>query len=71
MTHQEELTALETAYSGILSGGAIVSYSINGRSVTKSDIRWMTERIDQLRLLVARETGAASMFYASKFRKAE
>lgn len=66
MTPAEELTALESAYAALLSGG-VQSYSINGRSLSRLDARWMAERMDQLRFLVARESNGGSPFLASRF----
>lgn len=69
MTAQEELTALETAYSAWIGAGCPQAYSYNGRMVTKASADWMSKRIDQLRAVVARNTG--SMFFASQFRNPE
>jgi hypothetical protein len=68
MTPQDELTLLEAAYTALLTGG-VQSYSIGGRSVTKNDIKFITERMDLLRRQVSRQS--QGMFYASQFRKAE
>jgi hypothetical protein len=57
MTSQQELTLLETAYTNFLNGGAIQSYQVAGRMVTRADIKWMTQRIDVLRRQVSRESG--------------
>lgn len=66
MTASEELALLETAYQNALTGGGVTSYSIEGRSVTR-DIRWLSERIDLLRAVVARESASGSCPVA-KFR---
>lgn len=61
MTTQEELTMLETAYSNFVTGGAVQSYSINGRMLTRASAEWIAKRMDLLRRQLAREStdGAA------------
>ncbi len=66
---QEELTALETAYSAILYKGA-QSYSIDGRQLTGLDIKWMASRIDTLRAIVYRES-TGGMFSVARNRLPE
>lgn len=63
MTAAAELALLETAYTAMLTGGAVQSYTVAGRTVTKADIKWLTGRIDQLRRQVSRESssGAAAV----------
>ena len=69
MTAQEELTALETVYAAWINAGCPQSYSLNGRTVTKASAEWMSERIDELRAAVARQTTGS--FYAAQFRRPE
>lgn len=68
MTASEELTLLESAYTTYLTTG-VASYSVDGRSVTRVSIEWLTKRIDQLRSQVARETTGS--FYAAQLRNPE
>jgi hypothetical protein len=60
MTAQEELTMLEAAYTSIMQGGAVQAYTINDRSVTKADLKWMSSRMDLLRRQVARQSPAGT-----------
>jgi hypothetical protein len=68
MTAQQELDLLETAYTSLLTGG-VQSYTINGRSLTRLDFRYITERMDTLRAVVYRQTNG--MMQAARNRKAE
>jgi hypothetical protein len=69
MDPQSELTMLETAYANFLNGGAVQSYTLNGRSLTRVDMQWMVTRMDTLRVVIARQTqGGASV---SQFRPPE
>ena len=66
MTLEAELALLEDAYVKLITGGAS-SYSISGRSITKHDIRWVSERIDFLRREIARNASSSSPFVATRF----
>lgn len=68
MDAQTELTLLETAYSNYVSNG-VASYTINGRTVQKVDIKWLTQRMDQLRAQVYRAN--SGMFGVGQFRRPE
>lgn len=69
MDPQTELTLLETAYTNFLSGGAVQSYTIAGRTVMKADMKWIAARMDQLRAVVQRQT--SGMFFAAQNRRPE
>lgn len=69
MTLAEELTLLEAAYSAFLSGGAVQSYTIGTRSTTKANAKWFTDRIDQIRAAIVRETDGG--FQVAQFRDSE
>jgi hypothetical protein len=68
MTATEELALVDAAITTIL-GGTVQAYSINGRSVNRLDIRWLTERKSQLEQAISRES--TGLFYAGQFRKPE
>jgi hypothetical protein len=68
MDAQTELNLLETAYQNYLGTG-IVSYTVNGKSVQKVDIGWLTRRLDELRAIVYRQTNG--LFQAAQNRPPE
>lgn len=69
MDPQTELTALEAAYLNFLNGGAVASYTIAGRSITRFDMKWIAQRMDLLRAQVGRQQ--TGMFFAAQNRRPE
>lgn len=69
MTFSEELALLEAAYQTWLQGGAVQSYTTAGRTTTNASAKWFTDRIDQLRAAIVRETDGG--FQVAQFRDAE
>jgi hypothetical protein len=57
MTAAERLAQIDAAISALLTGGAS-SYSIGNRSVTKLDLKTLTDERKQLMFEVQRETSS-------------
>ena len=68
MDPQAELSLLETAYANYLQRG-IASYSLNGRTVSYADIKWLTSRMDELRAIVYRQNNG--LFQVAQNRRPE
>lgn len=69
MTAAEELTLIDAAMTAILTGG-VASYSINGRSVTRLDYRFLVERKKELEIAIARQSSTGTCPVA-KFRRTD
>ena len=58
---QTMLDNVETAINNILTGGAVHSYTIDGRSLQRMSLKELRDMRDQLKLEVARaETGGTT-----------
>lgn len=58
---QTMLDNVETAINNILTGGAVASYSVNGRSLQRMTLKELRDLRDQLKTEVARgETGGTT-----------
>jgi hypothetical protein len=68
MTAAAELQLLEDAYTSILTG-KVQSYTLNGRQVTRLDFKAITERMDILRGVIARQTNGGA--FVARFRDPE
>lgn len=63
MTSQDQLNLVQQAISDLLTSGAS-SYSINGRNVTKLDLKTLMELEQNLLIRVQRESGSGGFSLA-------
>jgi hypothetical protein len=63
-TTQEMLDNVNTAINGILTGGGVQSYSINGRSLTKYSLGELQTLKKDLQAQLAAESGDGRVYAA-------
>jgi len=64
-TVDEMLANVRTAINNLLTGGAVQSYSINGRNLQRYSLKELRELEQQLQARKAAETNAGSRTFAS------
>lgn len=64
-TLEQQLEAVETAIHNVMTGGAVQSYSINGRNIARMSLPDLTAWRDKLKREIAGQQRGGSVNYAT------